>query len=475
MAGKKKAQADASPNAADGSKKADAVSKDADKKDVGGVEKESRCSMPPKPDEKAFEKRVNDVKAKIDEKKGAMQKLSEKIDKANTGKEEYEEKRTVLYNALDLVKSQRQELINRVRELNEQQRTLRKQNRENERELKQMESSVTAITEEGIDKEIAALEYKMSTTTMTLKEEKECMKKIKALKVKRPEVQKTVKEYEQMKAKIEISGDLNGEQAADSIKSMDATIQQKKTEQDDLYAQVQQLKSEREKNTSGVRELIDKKKGIKEEVDGLIAERSAILDEKRAMQKGFNEWEKKERLLKQKKQDELWAQKRAEENAEWAKWELERPNPYLAETIALEQTIAYCKGLLPKEDVVAEETKVIDHNNPEGAKILVNKKDRDSEMYFSATKKKNLRKKGGLDKKAVAIKHNAETLQMFEKMKLSPPMTTLDLEPCLAKLQTEMDKVNDKVHAWEKERKGKQEVAAAATAATAATTETKAE
>ena len=41
-----------------------------------------------------------------------------------------------------------------------------------------------------------------------------------------------------------------------------------------------------------------------------------------------------------------------------------------------------------------EEKKEVERNAPEGAKIMVSKKDRDQEMYFNATRNKHLREKG---------------------------------------------------------------------------------
>ena len=43
--------------------------------------------------------------------------------------------------------------------------------------------------------------------------------------------------------------------------------------------------------------------------------------------------------------------------AENAKWELEQPNPYLAETTLLEQTLDWCKNQLPKSEETKEEEK----------------------------------------------------------------------------------------------------------------------
>ena len=73
-------------------------------------------------------------------------------------------------------------------------------------------------------------------------------------------------------------------------------------------------------------------------------------------------------------------------NAEWEKEktlrELEKPNPYLAEMTLLEQTIEYCKQQLGGNEKEVEEEEEIEHTQPDGARVLVSKKDRDTEMYI---------------------------------------------------------------------------------------------
>lgn len=313
----------------------------------------------------------------------------------------------------------------------------------------------------------------MSTSSMTLKQEKDCMMQIKKLKAKKPQVIQAAKQYERMKAQCDAAT------APDPSKTVDEQLQEINEKmkalterQDGEYKKINELKEKRSQQMGGVDSLIQGKTKLKEECEVLLKDRTAIADERRAKQKAFNEWEKEQRAERRRRQEAEWAKQQAEWDADQAKRELEKPNPYLNETTLLEQTIDYCKGLLPKEEAAEEATKVLDHNNPEGAKILLSKKDRDAEMYFAPTKKKNLKKKGGDKPKASAIKHTAETFQIFQQLKLQAPMTTDDLAPLLEKLEGSLAEYQDKVRVWEAERLEKLKAAEEAGDAAAPAAET---
>lgn len=68
--------------------------------------------------------------------------------------------------------------------------------------------------------------------------------------------------------------------------------------------------------------------------------------------------------------------------------------------------------------------------------VLMKKEDREEEFYFAPTKKKT-QNKGNKVKKTdtKAIKHNVETFQLFEKLKIDAPITTDDLPATLEHLK----------------------------------------
>lgn len=128
--------------------------------------------------------------------------------------------------------------------------------------------------------------------------------------------------------------------------------------------------------------------------------------------------------------------------------------PHLAETTLLEQTIAFCRGLLPKDKAGVEEKVTKAVTAPDSSMtVLMKKEDREEEFYFAPTKKKT-QNKGNKVKKTdtKAIKHNVETFQLFEKLKIDAPITTDDLPATLEALEAQMAGYNEKIKAWEEQR-----------------------
>eukprot|EP00811_Abedinium_folium_P015500 NODE_24461_length_624_cov_2.863179.p2 GENE.NODE_24461_length_624_cov_2.863179~~NODE_24461_length_624_cov_2.863179.p2 ORF type:complete len:173 (-),score=69.18 NODE_24461_length_624_cov_2.863179:106-624(-) len=123
--------------------------------------------------------------------------------------------------------------------------------------------------------------------------------------------------------------------------------------------------------------------------------------------------------------------------------------------ILVEQTISFCKGMLPKEASDAqEERKDVQHNVPEGTTILAKKDVRRGE-YFCApkAKAKSGAKQGAAKQKgSKAIKHNVQTFQLFEKLKVDAPITTDDIPDCLEKLDALLVEYQVKTKEFEAKR-----------------------
>merc|ERR1712118_496404 len=126
--------------------------------------------------------------------------------------------------------------------------------------------------------------------------------------------------------------------------------------------------------------------------------------------------------------------------------------PHVTEITLIEQTIAFCKSLQPQD---AEETKEakkdIVFNNKDGETVLLTKEARNEEMWMapSAKKKSKGKKKAASDDSKRPIKHSAETFQLFDKLKLDPPITVADIPGCLEQLDAKMEMYQQKVKDWE--------------------------
>merc|ERR1712228_969281 len=143
--------------------------------------------------------------------------------------------------------------------------------------------------------------------------------------------------------------------------------------------------------------------------------------------------------------------------------------PYIQEIALVEQCIAFCKSLTQaKGPVEKKEEKEVKHDVPKGGEVLASKADRDMEYYFEPTargkKGKSKAKKDEGEGKAKPIKHNAETFQLFDKLKLDAPITTDDVPALVEKLEAKLVEYNGKVKDWEEKREDIKERILAGTA-----------
>merc|ERR1711994_1045461 len=106
---------------------------------------------------------------------------------------------------------------------------------------------------------------------------------------------------------------------------------------------------------------------------------------------GYNEYLYKVRQEKKEKQWKEQQERDAQMKMEWKQRQAEKldDQPYVAEITLVEQTILFCKGLVPskdKEQKIEEKKTVFD--NPDNTEVLLKKEDRDEYYFVPIAKKK---------------------------------------------------------------------------------------
>merc|ERR1711953_811076 len=155
-------------------------------------------------------------------------------------------------------------------------------------------------------------------------------------------------------------------------------------------------------------------------------------------------------------------EERKAQEAEWRMKKMEAEiekldvNPQVSVMVLIEQTITFCKSLLPQEKTEEkEEKKETVHNNKDGEVVLLKKEDREEEYFFAPTKKKGPKKGKSAssdDPSKKAIKHNAETFKLFDALKVEAPITVADVPAVLEKLEKQMVVCQEKLDAWEAQK-----------------------
>merc|ERR1711953_1184861 len=167
----------------------------------------------------------------------------------------------------------------------------------------------------------------------------------------------------------------------------------------------------------------------------------------------YKAWQAEQRRIRQEKYQE----ERKEQDKAWKLQKMGKEvekldeNPYVSQITLIEQTVKFCKGLLPQDAAEKkEETKETVFNNKDGEVVLGKKEDRADEWYFTPTKKKGAPKKGKPegDVSKKPIKHNAETFKLFDTLGLEAPITVADVPPLIEKLEKSLETYQEKVQAW---------------------------
>merc|ERR1712129_625513 len=205
-------------------------------------------------------------------------------------------------------------------------------------------------------------------------------------------------------------------------------------------------------------EVAEQRDTISTKIKELIVQRSQLRDDFNNAKREFQSYLAEQRRVKQEK----YAEERKAQQEQWRLQKLEKQvealdeQPYVSEITLIDQTLKFCKSLMP-QDVGSEkeETKETVFNNKEGEEVMMTKEDRNKEMYYAPTRKGKAAKKAkgaGDDGSKKPIKHNAETFKLFDSLKLDAPIITADIPALLIKLEEKKAGFEVKVKEWEENK-----------------------
>ena len=304
-------------------------------------------------------------------------------------------------------------------------------------EMKDLKSQSKYKDVDAIDRKIAELEQKQSTTSMSLKQEKELISEIKDLKSQRG----ILAQHSAVKATLD-----------DGSVVVDAGAQIK-----EVNEKLAKIKAEVDKHQGVLNKAIDKQKNsekakLEEEKENLFQQKKAKDDEIKKIYDEFlvkkKEWEEnnkkyQEYLKKEKKERAEQAAKEKEARAAAAKAELEAKTPYEEEMLLCDYLCNYLETtfLAGKEESKTSSSDVAPAAlSGEFANMTVTTKKGKDDPYLAATGKKGPKgKKGGAKKGAAGTKKGSillvpETFESFGLLKMDPPKSLDEVEAAVAAL-----------------------------------------
>jgi len=417
------------------------------KKDENPEDKIPRVEQP---DRNAMEESIKKVNTEVEALQKKKAELDKRIGDRSTGKEEFFQKKQELRGRLDEVQAKIDAFAGKKDELYKQIETEKVADKEMKSQLAKMKGNLGFTSEQEIDKKIADIEFNMWTSSLSLKEEKKYLDEIKELKRSKPKVSK----LKNMEADMENRPKgANTEVLREEIQKQSMDIKDAKEQKKLISAEYAKLNEERQKQMADMPELFEERQKIQTSIQEKIQKRNTIRDEFREKEKEFNAYMNEIRKIRAERAAEQRQERQQEFEVRRKQRQVDQldEQPHVAEITLLEQTIAWCKTVLPKEAKKAEEDskKKVEYNNPDGAMVLLKKDEREEEFYFAATKKKGPKGKKKDDvSKGKTIKHDAATFQLFDQLKLDAPLSTDEIPDIIEKLEAQLDDYNSKVEDW---------------------------
>merc|ERR1712151_965646 len=218
-------------------------------------------------------------------------------------------------------------------------------------------------SEEEINDRIATIEFKLWTESISLKEEKALLAEIKELKKNKPKLS----ELSKLQSNVEnFDNGTNQRAKLNELRDQMAILYNKKTQ---IQEKMKALNEKRQGQVGDMSEVMEQREAIQKQIAELIGQRAKLRDDFKQEMNEYKAWQAEQRRIRQEKYQE-------ERKAQEAAWKIKKmekevekldENPYVSQITLIEQTVKFCKGLLPQDSgEKKEEVKEVVHNNKDG-------------------------------------------------------------------------------------------------------------
>jgi len=165
-------------------------------------------------------------------------------------------------------------------------------------------------------------------------------------------------------------------------------------------------------------------------IQELIAERTKLRDDFNAQKREFQQHLAEQRRARQEK----YAEERKKQQEEWKIKQLEKKveqldeQPYVSELTLIEQTVKFCKDLLPKEvGEKKEEKKDTEYNNKDGEVVLMIRRIVTRSSSLRQQRKAKLERRRVLESQEMAQRNLSSTTQIPSSSSTRSNLTPLSL------------------------------------------------
>merc|ERR1719272_1930649 len=208
-----------------------------------------------------------------------------------------------------------------------------------------MKKSMNFTSGQDIDDRLAEIEYKMSHESLSLKEEKNYMVEIKELRKNKPKLAALGQMQDKM-SNFDAGTDLNAKK--NEINEQMAILRERKK---GIQERLSEVTEQRKAQLGDFGEVAEQRDKLSTKIKELIGQRTQLRDDFNNAKKEFQGYLAEQRRVKQEKYQE----DRKVQQDEWRISQLEKKiealddQPYVSEITLIEQTVKFCKSLMPQE------------------------------------------------------------------------------------------------------------------------------
>lgn len=403
----------------------------------------------PPPDEKGWNEKIDVEKRAAMSIRAQLNELESKLSVTNSGRDEHNRKRSELrersdelYTEINNLEQERKGLLNKV-ELRQ------KEGKEMRTSAQTLKKSIGFSSETDIEKRISELSHILQTSTMSLSEEKKIIAQISQLQKSKPLLGK----YANLETRASNFEDHSIAPLRTRIELLRTKLAELRTCKKEVQEKQRTLIDERARVTAPVKALFEEKQELNQKMREHALKQQEYKNALWVEQQAYNIHQqelKNQRMekLREEKRKRLEEQKRVDIERQL---DQEDELPLENELSLVQQALSYIKKLQGAEALGAKElnegnlqeevlpvTLQTEGGKNQKAETLLLPKNKREEEFFYAPKKKGVagRKVG---KRPKTLRHEAGTIQWFNKCGVLIPMSVDNIPKCLEALKTKQE------------------------------------
>jgi len=386
---------------------------------------------------KELEAAIKAVQIKINT---CMKTLNEKKEARQT----FRDRRKEVLGKLRGISSERSRLVEERKALNSSLEKIEEERKKRQEAFLNLDKNLRYQSAEEIDRAIAAIEYRLATSTLSLKIEKDLIKEIQELRASKG----TVKEFEEAKnARSDPGLKQNALELKKKRDDKTKEIQTVRATEGPLQTSLNDLKVRENEANEAIKALIQERRDAQGDLSKLNEELQTQHREYVKKERAFQRYQDQQRYLRSQQARKDREQRAIERAAqlEAEKEELPERHPYENEIYICEELVRYLKRIAPKEDdeeEFKEEASTTERNSDFKGKEAVPLQSRKKEDQFflsevAAPKKQPKKKARG--RKNVKLTHIPDVFTQFSTIGLSAPLEVSEIATALKALQEKLE------------------------------------